>query len=75
MKKGSMILFVDNNSSQFVEWFDELAKRYSLKTIVKAKCHLAFSNDEEKTDLGIYFEKFGWPKRESNAAYRIVKKT
>ncbi|MDQ2712803.1 MAG: hypothetical protein M3Y24_11355 [Acidobacteriota bacterium] len=74
MKRGSMILFVDNNSSQFVDWFDELATRNSLKTVKKESCNLAFSNSEEKKDLGLYFDKFGWPKRESNAAYRIMKK-
>lgn len=74
MKKGSMILFVDNNSSQFVGWFDELAARNKLKTVKKECCQLAFSNDEEKKDLGPYFEKFGWPKRASDAAYRIMKK-
>jgi hypothetical protein len=74
MKKGSMILFVDNNSSQFVDWFDEMATRNKLICVKKACCRLAFSNDEEKTDLGLYFDKFGWPKRESDAAYRIMKK-
>jgi hypothetical protein len=74
MKRGSMVLFVDNNSPSFVGWFDELASRNSLKTVTKACCSLAFSNDEEKKDLGPYFEKFGWPKRESDAAYRIMKK-
>jgi hypothetical protein len=74
MKKGALVLFVDNNSSQFVDWFDELAKRNKLKTVQATCCTLAFSNDEEKTDLGCYFEKFGWPKRESNAAFRIMKK-
>jgi len=74
MKKGSMVLFVDNNSSQFVDWFDELASNNKLKAVKKACCMLAFSNDEEKNDLGPYFDKFGWPKRESNAAYRIMKK-
>jgi hypothetical protein len=74
MKPGSMVLFVDNNSSQFVDWFDKLAKKNHLKTVASASAELAFSNDEEKTDLGVYFEKFGWPKRKSDAAYRIVKR-
>jgi hypothetical protein len=69
-----MILFVDNNSSQFVDWFDSLAERNKLNPVKKDCCRLAFSNDEEKKDLGLYFEKFGWPKRESDLAYRIMKK-
>ena len=74
MKKGSVILFVDNNDSRFVNWFDQMAARNNLQTIRAACSNLAFSNDEEKTDLGTYFEKFGWPKRSSDAAYRIMKK-
>jgi hypothetical protein len=74
MKKGSMILFVDNNSSQFVDWFDSLAERNRLTPVKQDCCRLAFSNDEEKKDLGPYFEKFGWPKRKSDLAYRIMKK-
>ena len=74
MKKGSMVLFVDNNSPTFVGWFDELATHNKLKPVQKDCCMLAFSNDEEKKDLGPYFQKFGWPKRESDAAFRIMKK-
>ncbi len=74
MKKNSMILFVDNNSPEFVDWFDELASRNNLRAVQTKSCLLAFSNDEEKKDLGIYFNKFGWPKRESDAAYRIMVK-
>ncbi len=74
MKKGSMVLFVDNNSSQFVDWFDELAKHNGLNTVREGSCMLAFSNDEETKDLGPYFDKFGWPKRKSDVAYRIMRK-
>ena len=74
MKKDSLVLFVDNNSSQFVDWFDELATSNKLSTVEMANKTLAFSNDEQKTDLGCYYEKFSWPKRQSDVAYRIMKK-
>ena len=74
MKSGSLLLFIDNNSSQFTDWFDALAKNHKLKPVRVDEKNLAFSNDEEKTDLGVYFEKFGWPKRASNAAYRVMRK-
>lgn len=74
MKTGSMILFVDNNDSRFYEWFDAMANKHKLVLVASSCGDLCFSNDEEKTDLGIYFEKFGWPKRRSNAAWRIMKK-
>jgi hypothetical protein len=74
MKFGSMILFVDNNDSRFRDWFDAMAKKHNLVAIKSAEGELCFSNDEEKNDLGVYFGKFGWPKRKSDAAWRIMRK-
>lgn len=74
MKSGSMILFVDNNDSRFCDWFDEMAKKHGLVAVESDEGELCFSNDEEKKDLGKYFDKFGWPKRKSDAAWRIMKK-
>lgn len=74
MKSGSMILFVDNNDSRFRDWFDGMAKKHRLVEVKSAEGELCFSNDEEKNDLGVYFGKFWWPKRKSDAAWRIMKK-
>lgn len=74
MKSGAMILFVDNNDSRFRDWFDGMAKKHGLVVVKSAEGELCFSNHEEKTDLGKYFDKFGWPKRKSDAAWRIMKK-
>ncbi len=74
MKKGALMLFIDNNSSQFVDWFDTLAKKHDFEWLTNGSAQISFSNNEEKTDLGIYFKKFDWPKRTSNAAYRILRK-
>lgn len=74
MKPGAMILFVDNDDSRFREWFDAMAAKHGLKAVESASGELCFSNDEEKKDMGVYFDKFGWPKRKSKAAWRIMKK-
>ena len=74
MKSGSMILFVDNNDGRFCGWFDAMAAKHGLQSIKSGNGELTFSNEEEKRDLGIYFDKFGWPKRKSNAAWRVMKK-
>ena len=74
MKKGSLMLFIDNNSSQFVNWFDALANQHDFEWLMKGNSQISFSNDEEKTDLGVYFTKFDLPKRKSDAAYRILRK-
>ena len=74
MKSGALILFIDNNSPEFYNWFDFLTKQNKLVPLKTNSTNLTFSNDEEKTDLGVYFNKFGWPKRQSYVAYRIMRK-
>jgi hypothetical protein len=75
MKTGSMMLFLDNNDSRFRNWFDEMATKHGLVQIQSCERELCFSNDEEKRDLGRYFDKFGWPKRKSEAAWRVMRKS
>jgi hypothetical protein len=74
MKPGALVLFIDNNAPLFFNWFDFLAKQNKLEVIAAKNTTLAFSNDEEKTDLGVYFKKFDWPKRKSDVAIRIMRK-
>jgi hypothetical protein len=74
MKSGSFILFVDNNNSHFTEWFDEMAEKQGLKVLTSSAGELVFTNEEHKEDLGEYFEKFGWPRRRGDVAWRIMKK-
>lgn len=74
MKPGGMLLFVDNNSAPFLQWFDEMIASNGFSVIESRGGELSFDHDEEKQDLGIYFTKFGWPKRASNAAWRILRK-
>lgn len=73
-KRGSLFLFVDNNASEFYEWFDGLADKHGIQQLYAGAGNMAFSNEEEKTDLGRYYDKFGWPKRESDVAFRVGKK-
>jgi SAM-dependent methyltransferase len=74
MKAGGLVLFIDNNAPVFFNWFDAIAKRHNLEAVKTGSTTLAFSNDEEKTDLGVYFKKFGWPKRKGDVAYRVMRK-
>jgi hypothetical protein len=74
MKPGALLLFIDNNSSHFYNWFDLLAQENKLEQIAEGRRGMAFCNDEEKTDLGVYFTKFGWPKRQSDVAFRVMRK-
>lgn len=73
-KSGALFLFIDNNDSDFIGWYDSLAKGAGVKQIAGQTCKMAFSIDEEKKDLEPYYSKFGWPKRESNVGFRIGQK-
>jgi hypothetical protein len=70
-KRGALFLYVDNNAPEFYGWFDGLAAKHGIQQLHADCGNMAFSNEEEKTDLGRYYEKFGWPKRESDVAFRV----
>ena len=73
-RPGAYFLFIDNNDSDFVGWYDGMAAAYGVEHIRGVACRMAFSIDEEKMDLEPYYSKFGWPKRESNVCFRISRK-
>jgi hypothetical protein len=73
-KSESLFLFVDNNKAEFYDWFDKLAENHNIKIIEKDETIMNVPFDEQKSDLGIYLEKFDYPKLRANVAYRIAKK-
>lgn len=73
-KSGSFFLFVDNNSREFYDWFDELAKTHSIDIIKSKEDSINVPFEEEKLDLGKYYDKFSPPKLKANVAYRIGQK-
>ena len=73
-KPGSLILFIDNADSRFYGWFDYMTGRYDFETIQTGERSFEFSNEEEKRDLGEYFDKFGWPRRRAEASFRVLRK-
>jgi len=73
-KLDSFFLFIDNNSPNFYDWFDELALANNINILEKGEDRMRIPFDEDKTDLEIYFEKFSSPKLTANIAYRIGQK-
>jgi hypothetical protein len=71
---GSHVLFIDNNSSEFYSWFDQLANAHGFKIVESGEGEASLPVHEEKTDLGIYYQKFGCPKIKANISYRIARK-
>lgn len=73
-KPGSLFLFVDNNYHEFYDWFDELAVTQNIDIIKSQETRMVIPSEEDKSDLGIYFDKFTYPKLRANVAYRIGRK-
>ena len=73
-KPGSVFLYLDNNASQFYGWFDSMAAASGLEVLETAETVMNIGTDERKTDLGVYFNKFGYPKLKADVAYRICRK-
>jgi hypothetical protein len=71
---GSLFLYIDNNNSRFFDWYDSLAKEQGLYTIKSEEGEMGTTTDEEKKDLGRYFEKFGCPKLGAQVAIRLHRK-
>ncbi|MGE5658868.1 MAG: hypothetical protein ACM37W_19905 [Actinomycetota bacterium] len=73
-KSGALFLFVDNNNSNFYDWFDELAKKHGVQIIESKETSMIPPSDENKYDLCEYYDKFTYPKLKANVAYRIGRK-
>jgi hypothetical protein len=73
-KINSQTFFVDNNNAGFYDWFDKLAKEHGIAILKSSETCMTPPIDENKHDLGEYFDKFGYPKLKANVAYRIGRK-
>jgi len=74
MKPGALLLYIDNNSPCFTDWFDLLVKTGGLEVLQSDEKTAKMPFDEEKTTLGEYLDKFSSVKLEANIAYRIWRK-
>lgn len=74
-KEGALFLYIDNNNAQFYNWFDALAASNSIQILRSSETRMGITDlGEEKSDLGEYWEKFGFPKLNANIAFRIGRK-
>jgi hypothetical protein len=72
---GTLFLYVDNNSPEFYDWFDALAAENGVETLSSDEGRMGIADlDEEKKDLGEYYERFGPPKLKPNIAHRVCRK-
>jgi ribosomal protein RSM22 (predicted rRNA methylase) len=77
IQSGAIIMFVDNNSPQFVDWFDRMISAAPVDVVRRYNGWVQIDDfSEEKKLLGRYFDKYaeadgGNPKLRSNVAYRV----
>jgi hypothetical protein len=74
MKRGAMLLFVDNGHSDFSSWFDRMVSDNHLAVLLSKTETLVAEHNEEKTDLEPYYSRFGSPKCQAAVSYRVVQK-
>lgn len=74
-KSGSLFLFIDNGHRFYYEWFDQLIAKHGIDVLASAQGDTHIHDlDEEKTDLGVYYLKFGSPKLKAKIAFRVCRK-
>lgn len=74
MRRSAVMLYVDNNSPEFSDWFDGLVVGHGITIHKSSSTDAQLPTDEEKKDLGEYYTKFGSPKLTANIAFRIAEK-
>lgn len=80
-KKGSIFLFIDNRTACFYEWFDSFLTNNNFEILVSNEKQVSLYDADKKEEmklLGVFWDKFNVdqarPKKNSNIAYRIVRK-
>lgn len=73
-RSGALMLYIDNNNESFSSWFDGLASAHGWEKVEQGCDTIGMPAGEEKTSLGRYFQKFQFPKLDSNIAFRVIRK-
>lgn len=73
-KKGSIFVYIDNNNPKFFNQIDNFIDSKGLKILEKNEFNQTLDFNEEKKDLGIYYDKFGSPRLDANRVLRIFRK-
>jgi hypothetical protein len=75
MKSGSALIVLDFNDDKLSEWIDSIAKDCGLsRKGGKDDEEWVIDPDEEKKDLGKYYEKFDTPRLRGRLFFRVYKK-
>ena len=75
MNNEALLLFVDNNSPAFFEWFDGLATKHGLTVLDTGNGLMQLPYHEEKNDLEPYITRLNRsPKLNAVVAWRVIQK-
>ena len=75
IRSGALVLYVDNNHSAFTSWIEGKFKTHKLKIVGHGDGRETLPTDEEKRDLGKYYDKFNsQPRLEADIAWHIARK-
>lgn len=75
MREGALLLYIDNNHPEFTNWMDEKFQKHGLKILDSGSGTEKMPTDEEKRDLGKYYNRFSSsPKLEADVCRRVAKK-
>jgi hypothetical protein len=77
-KQGALLLYVDNRTAQFYNWFDSLVSAHGWKVLEFGQERLTIEDlSERKEGLDPYYTKFSRssaPRLTANIAYRVCQK-
>lgn len=75
MKPGALLLFLDNGTPDFFNWFDGFVATHKLKVLESNSGVMQLPSHEEKTDLEPYKTRLSRnPKISAKVAWRVVQK-
>lgn len=75
MKKGALLLFVDNNSPSFRGWFDGFVATHGLTVLSQGATTMQMPLDEEKDSLEPYRSRLKRdPKLKADVAWRVIQR-
>lgn len=74
IQSGGAVLYIDNNSPSFSDWFDGMVTAQNFDTIESDSGTEQMSLDEDKSDLGEHYDRFKNVKLNANVAWRVLVK-
>lgn len=74
-KRGAYFLYIDNNHSDFTDWFEALARKHALEVVLRDNGRQWMPSDEQKAALQKWIDRFdGLPRLQGDVAYRVAVK-